>query len=373
VKDAITVVSTGGDHQLGGKNWDEAIVQLLADRFVQEHGGIAKELLNDLETYQELLTAAERCKVNLSTRESVTHKVTFRGLDTRVKLTRDEFEHITMALVENTLSLTREMLERAKEKGHDKVDRILLVGGSTYMPQILCRVRESFPYEVLQHDPNQIVAKGAAMFGFMCELNRAIKVDVFGDGKNMEGADITKVDPTAKRRAIENVARVYGLPPSRVDELTTKRITNVTSKSFGIVVAFTEQAGGTGERVNNLIVVDDEVPRRIARQYGTFLDGQTSVELRVMESLERTPSEDVYGLERCSGELGRVVLEFEKPMPRNSPVEVVFVLTPDGLLELRGKDLSTGREVEARLEAKGIMTKEQLAESTSRNLAMTVS
>jgi molecular chaperone DnaK (HSP70) len=371
-KDAITVISTGGDHQLGGKNWDEAIVQLFAERFVQEHGGAPQELLEDLETYQELLTAAERCKVALSTRESVNQRVTFRGLDTRVKLTREEFEQITVALLQNTLSLTREMLDRAKEKGHARVDRMLLVGGSSYMPQVLRAVRESFPFEALQQDPNQIVAKGAASFGFKCEIERAIKVDLFGADGASSGVELSQADTASRQKAVANVARAYGLPAARVDELASKKVTNVTSKSFGIVVV-REENGTIVERVNNLIVVDDEVPRRMSRQYGTFDDGQPGADLRVMESLERTSSEEVYSLDRCSSELGKAVLKFKRPLPKESPIEVIFNLTPDGLLELRGKDLTTGGEVDATFETKGLMTREELAASTSRNLAMKVS
>ncbi|HSK80486.1 MAG TPA: Hsp70 family protein, partial [Thermoanaerobaculia bacterium] len=104
----ITVICTGGDHQLGGKDWDDAIVSYLTQKFEESTGTPADALLDDQETYQELLNAAERCKKTLSTRQSVTEAVRFGGERVKVDLTRETFDQITAGLLERTLSLTEQ-------------------------------------------------------------------------------------------------------------------------------------------------------------------------------------------------------------------------------------------------------------------------
>ena len=164
----LTVICTGGDHQLGGKNWDDAVVAYFAERFESETGTAADALTSDHEAYQELLNAAERCKKSLSNRESVVEAVRFGGERARVELTRETFNRITAPYLERTLELTQQVLDKAREKGQDRIDRLLLVGGSTYMPQVIESVKKRFPIEIRQYDPNQAVAKGAAIFGFKC-------------------------------------------------------------------------------------------------------------------------------------------------------------------------------------------------------------
>ncbi len=133
----ITVICTGGDHQLGGKDWDDAIVSYLTQKFEESTGTPADALLDDQETYQELLNAAERCKKTLSSRQSVTEGVRFGGEKVKVDLTRETFDQITAPLLERTISLTEQELAKAREKGYTKIDKLLLVGGSTYMPQVI--------------------------------------------------------------------------------------------------------------------------------------------------------------------------------------------------------------------------------------------
>ena len=177
IKDGeIRVICTGGDRELGGKDWDDAIVSYFTQKFEEATGTSADALLEDQETYQELLNAAERHKKALSTRESVTEAVRFGGERVKVDLTRETFDQITAQYLERTLSLTDQEIEKAKQKGFTKIDKLLLVGGSTYMPQVSETVKKRYPFEVRQFDPNQAVAKGAAIFGYKCYLDEQIKI-----------------------------------------------------------------------------------------------------------------------------------------------------------------------------------------------------
>lgn len=362
----ITVLSTGGDHELGGRNWDEAVASYFAQRFEEETGVAGDKLFEDPEIYQELLNTAERCKRNLTTRETVTESFRFEGERAKVELTRSTFDRITSHLLRRTLELTEHELEKAREKGHDGVDKLLLVGGSTYMPQVTSAVQERFGFEVQQYDPNQAVAKGAALFGHKCELEGEVKVHIAREtGTSADEVDLGTADRSAVERAAKTVAQAHGYGLPGVEALLEKEVTNVTSKSFGVVVVDRKTGG---EVVANLILANEPVPARVTQQFGTIEDGQSGVDIRCRES---EITEEHAELDACE-ELGNAALKFERPLPAGAPVEITFDLGADGRLKLHGKDLTTGRTVETEFETDAIMSREEVEAARSRNLAIQV-
>jgi molecular chaperone DnaK len=361
----ITVICTGGDHQLGGKDWDDAIVSYLTQKFEESTGTPADALLDDQETYQELLNAAERCKKTLSSRQSVTEAVRFGGERVKVDLTRETFDQITAGLLERTLSLTEQELTKAREKGYSKIDKLLLVGGSTYMPQVIESVKAKFPFETRQFDPNQAVAKGAALFGYKCYLDEQIKIRIAEQtGQDAEKVEVEKVEAKVIEQAQSEVARAHGLALPGLKALVEKKITNVTSKSFGMV-AYNEQ---DREVVYNLILIDAQVPATHKEEFYTREEGQSSVDMRCMENKLNNRQVEVSD----SKEIGLAVLDFGRVMPKNTPIEVTFQLGPDGLLSLHGRERSTGREISAEFKTESIMGREEVEEAKSRNLSLRV-
>jgi len=361
----ITVICTGGDHQLGGKDWDDAIVSYLTQKFEESTGTPADALLDDQETYQELLTAAERCKKSLSTRQSVTEGVRFGGEKVKVDLTRETFDQITAGLLERTLSLTEQELAKARDKGFTKIDKLLLVGGSTYMPQVIDTVKAKFSFEVRQFDPNQAVAKGAALFGYKCYLDEQIKIRIAEQtGQDAEKVEVEKVEAKVMEKAQSEVARAHGLALPGLKALVEKKITNVTSKSFGMV-AYNEDRQPV---VCNLILVDQKVPTSACEPFFTLEEGQTEVEMRCMES--QLPEKQIRV--ESSKEVGLAVLEFGRPLAKGTPIEVAFRLGPDGLLSVHGHEQTTGREVHAEFKTESIMSREEVEEAKSRNLSLRV-
>jgi molecular chaperone DnaK len=363
----ITVVCTGGDHQLGGKNWDEAIVDFFVQRFAEETGVPVDSLLEDPETFQELFTAAERCKKNLTTRQSTVEAVRFGPDRVNVELTRETFDRITSRHLEQTLSLTDIELAAARAKGYERIDKLLLVGGSTFMPQVVDAVKKRFPFEVRQFDPNQAVAKGAALYGYRCRLHEEIKIRVAElTGQRQEDVIAGKVGAADLDRARRQVAQSHGMTDQALQAVLAKNITNITSKSFGVVVINGQQR----EVVANLIERDDAVPKTATRRYGTVGEGQVQVKLRCMESARRDAEE--VELTDCK-DVGHTFLEFARPLPAHSPVEVTFELGPDGLLKVHGKDLTTGGEIDATFETKSIMPPAEEEAARARNLAIRLS
>lgn len=363
----LNVISTGGDHQLGGKDWDDAIVEYFAQTIATETGVEAQAVTEDQETYQELLNMAERFKRALTSRTSFAESTRFEGERVRVELTREKFEDLTRHLLERTLSLTEQELEKARERGYTRVDRLLLVGGSTFMPQVIEAVQKRFPFEVRQFDPNQAVAKGAAVFGFKCYLDEQIRIGVAqATGQDAGAVDLESVDAGVLESAQKEVASVHGLSLPGLQKLVEKKMVDVTSKSFGIVV-MTDQ---DREVVANLIQRDHRVPTDVTQQFGTYAEGQVQVDLRCMENSFR--DQPTVETEDCK-EIGTAVLKFERPMPKGSPVSVTFALGPDGLLRLRGRDLTTGGEIQAEFRTDAVMSQEEVEEARSRNLALIVS
>lgn len=370
--DAITVICTGGDHQLGGKNWDETIASWFAEQFSNEVGGVASDLLtSDPETWQELLNAAESAKMALSSRTSYTQRVRYEADRTTIELTRQKFDELTANLLERTLSLTDELLATAKNKGYVKIDKLLLVGGSTYMPQVIDAVKAKYPFEVKQFDPNQAVAKGAAIFGFKCYLDEEIKIVIAEQtGQTAADIDVSEVSENIRTNAEQKVAQKHGLALPGLRKLARQTIQNVTSKSFGIVVM---DSTTDDERVNNLVVLDDAVPISISKQFSTYEDNQEGVQIRCMENTERVGAVDGTLLLDTSTEVGVAELRFTHPLPKGSPLEITFSLGEDGLLRVHGKDLTTHREIQAEFKTTAVLAVEEVARKKSRNMSISVS
>ncbi len=367
-RDTITVICTGGDHDLGGKNWDETIAAWFAEQFSLSTNIPADQVIGDPEVWQELMDGAENAKITLSSRESYTQKVRYDTGRASVELTRAKFDELTLGFLERTLSLTEQLLETAREKGYSKIDHLLLVGGSTYMPQVKDAVKAKFPFDIQQYDPNQAIARGAALFGFKCALTDEIKIILAQQtGQTADSVDLEKVSAAELKKAEQAVAQSYGLPATSMDALTHKTIRNVSSKSFGIMVQTDD-----GLKIKNLIVTNQQVPCTISRVFGTFADNQTGVNLQCFENLS-TEGPDGECLDPAAGtEVGSAELSFTRAVPKGSPVEISFSLAEDGLLSVHGKDLTTNCEMDAEFKTASIMTTEELDAAASRNLGMIV-
>jgi molecular chaperone DnaK len=160
----ITVVATGGDDHLGGRDWDARIVSYLAEQWKNETGS-TDDPVDSVETRQDLWLLAERAKTSLTVRTETRVRVTHEGHSVGVTLTRDKFDELTATLLERTITFTRSIMEEAKQRTVNHFDYILLVGGSTKMPQVLSRLQREFSTSCKLIEPGMAVAKGAAIYG----------------------------------------------------------------------------------------------------------------------------------------------------------------------------------------------------------------
>src|SRR5450432_4303216 len=129
---SIRMVATNGDHRLGGKDWDDIIVNLVAEEFDRLHG---ENPLLDLQSYQDLQSRALAAKIQLSSRKRTAIVHHHNGKSVKIELTREEFEKSTRHLVEKCKTICEMVMQEAKMKW-DKIDKILLVGGMTRMPMV---------------------------------------------------------------------------------------------------------------------------------------------------------------------------------------------------------------------------------------------
>ena len=156
----IEVIGTEGNHILGGKDWDAAIVKYVCDQFISEYDVDPRD---DLPTKNELIVAAEGYKKTLSVAENVTIPLSYDGYSSKYTLSRDEFESMTEHLLSATKDVCTNLITDLNMSWSD-IDEILLVGGSTRMPSVAKFLRDMTGREVIAHgDTDLAVAKGAAI------------------------------------------------------------------------------------------------------------------------------------------------------------------------------------------------------------------
>ena len=369
---SITVIATGGDDNLGGRNWDESVVGYLSEQWKIQTGSF-EEPTDTLETLQDLWERAEQAKFSLTQRMETTVVVSHDGKVAKVTLTRDKFNELTSSLLYRTVMFTRFTIDDARARGFDRIDQILLVGGSTKMPQVKEGLEREFNIPLKVFEPDTAVAKGAALYGQKLLIDKKIQSAVGGMmGTPASHVDMAAVAPTVVRQAQEQVANDLGLRLGSVQQYHNAKVTNVASHSFGIVVIADSNTARERDVISNLVVVNEALPATKTKQYGTREDGQAVVEMRIMETTEVTPvvEQDKY---TDDSEIGNAVLTLPMHIPAGSPIEVTFELNQQGRLQVIGRDLRSGNEISATIETKRGISDEELQEAKARASKLAIS
>ena len=297
------VRATAGNNRLGGDDFDERIIQYLASEFKKDSG---IDLSGDKMAMQRLKEAAEKAKIELSGMTTANVNLPFITADATgpkhldVTLTRAKFNELTSDLVEATMGPVRQALSDSGLKPSD-LDKILLVGGSTRIPAVQEAVKNITGKEPFKGiNPDECVAIGAAIEGAI--LNR-----------EMDDRSILLVD--------------------------------VTPLSLGI-----ETLGGVSTKI---IERNTKIPARKSQVFSTAADGQTSVEVHVLQG-EREMAAD-------NKTLGMFRLEGIPAAPRGVPqIEVTFDIDANGIVHVSAKDLGTGREQSITITSSTNMSKEDI-------------
>jgi molecular chaperone DnaK len=279
------VRSTSGDTFLGGDDWDQRVIDWIADEFRREEG---IDLRRDRQALQRLKEAAEKAKVELSTVMEADINLPFITADAsgpkhlQMKLTRAKLEQLTEDLIEATLGPCKQALADANLDASG-IDEVILVGGQTRMPAIQEVVTDFFGREPHKGvNPDEVVALGAAIQG-----------GVLGG----EVKDILLLDVTPLTLSIETLG---GVATALIERNTT-------------------------------------IPTRKSQIFSTASDGQTQVEIHVLQG-ERAMAAD-------NKSLGKFILDGIPPAPRGVPqIEVTFDIDANGILHVSAEDRATGRE-----------------------------
>ncbi len=297
----VEVKATGGDSHLGGRDIDLEIVNYLREEFKKQHG---LDLSSDSLAMQRLDEAAEKAKHELSTQ--VESKIFLPYISVGAEgpknleqtLTRAQLENIARSFVERSIKITEQTL---KDSGFSKTDisEIIMVGGQTRMPMIVEAVKNLFGKEPNRSvNPDEVVALGAAVQAGVLQ----------GDVK-----DVLLLDVIPLSLGIETMGNV-------ATKLVEKNTTIPTSRS---------------------------------QTFSTAADNQTSVEIHIVQG-ERPMAID-------NKSLGRFILDGIPPAPRGMPqVEVTFDVDANGILNVKAKDKTSGKEQTIRIEASSGLSKEEI-------------
>jgi molecular chaperone DnaK (HSP70) len=363
----IRVICTGGDHRLGGVLWDESIVMYLAEQF-RSQTGLEADPLDDPEVLNDLFLQAERGKKTLTQRDKAPFRVTHAGNQARVEIDREKFEEITRHLLDRTIELTHEMLADARAKGHTQFDKIILVGGATRMPQVRNRLVGEFNMEPEIYDPDEAVAKGAALYALkeslLDEVEDFLATKIAATGKAAKPVDMAAVSEEEVTQALDHLEKELGFTlTGPVRELVNTRIVNVLSKSLG-VIARNEQSLDV---VCYLLPRNSEVPLERISDFGTDADNQSAVDIRVMSGERDSP--DPLDCQ----EVGIASLNLPERLPAKSPIRVKFAINQDGRLGVSATDLTGGGSIDVEFQTEAVMNAEEVAERSTALRLLNVS
>lgn len=369
-KEAVEVICTGGDHNLGGKDWDDRIVAYLVEKF-QEVTNTPEDILDDPDTWQDLQLSAEKAKKILSQRPKTPIAITHGGKRVKMMLEREKFEELTEDLLDRTIDFTREMLKAAKAKGYDTFDEIILVGGATRMPQVGERIKLAFGMTPKVFDPDEAVAKGAAIYGWKLALNDDLirriaektKKKIDRPEKLSELIDREEISAEAFREAAKELAQDTGYTLPSVEN-AMQRVINVTSKSFGVVA----HNPSNQEIVFNLVLRNTGVPISVRKTFYTAVENQKSVLIRIMES-ETSQIEISLG---NAMEIKTAILHLPPDLPADFPIEIAFDLNEEGQLHIMAEETMESQKIEVVMDTASVIQGDEFEQAKIRSQRLVV-
>ena len=345
----ITVICTDGDHHLGGADWDEKIVAYLLDEFLAANPG--SEAGDDDEFMQDLTNAAEELKKSLTTAQKRPHGMRFDGATARPELSREKLQEITADLLVQVRSITERTLVTAKEKGVDRYDEVLLVGGSTKAPAIAEMLRREFGFAPRLHEPDLAVAKGAALYA----LIESVKV-MLPDGADGAAA----ATATVSEEAATEVADRLGISAEQVLKLASKKVTTVAPRAFGVKLLASVIESGDTFVIHHLIDANRKLPAGPLKEtFQTPYENQTGIGIEVWEQAGSKKSADLAD----NRKIGNGFISDLPPLPKGSPVDVTFWMSDSGVLRVEALEPKTGRKLNMELQITGL-TEQEVARAT---------
>lgn len=295
----MQVITTSGNHQLGGKDWDAALTDLVCQKFSEKVEGVdIEEMKNDPEMIADFSASIEKAKKILTKRDTASIPVNYAGTKERIEVTRAEFDDVTSGLLSQTISLVDDMLEKKGLNMMNDIDEIILVGGSTYMPQVTERLTAEYNKVISSYEPNKAVAMGAAL-----------------------------------------VARNYNESGGTIDKVLSEG--EICTKSYGLRIV------SNGEyKVLNLIIKDTPKPGEghSIDHFPLTITGDPALvsEVNIL-ILENDSLEEMVDVEDCKPIYIEEPICFDGAVPGDNEVSVDLFVDSDGIVSLCLTDKVTGK------------------------------
>ncbi|HEY3663325.1 MAG TPA: Hsp70 family protein [Chthoniobacterales bacterium] len=320
----LEMVATNGDHRLGGKDWDDIIVNHVAEEFDRAHG---ENPLLDLQSYQDLQSRALAAKIQLSSRDRTTIVHSHNGKSVKIEMTREQFEKMTRHLVEKCKAICDIVMREAKMQWSE-VDKILLVGGMTRMPMVREMIAQLTSVPLAEDvNPDEAVAVGAAIQAVLSLLNE-------------EETTGEKVLPSETRQQFSS--REGGLIQVR----------NITSHTLGVVLW---DEAHLEEYVFPMIKKMTAMPAVAKNSFGTATANMQRAIVRIVEGESTLPQE-------CTP-LGICDVELPPFLPKGSPVELTYEYNANQVLEVAVE--ACGNSASVSIERKTGLSEAELGRATA--------
>lgn len=352
----ISVVCTGGDDQLGGKDWDEALMDYVTERYEEENG---EDLTEDPDAVASLYVDVETWKKSLTSREKVNISIKGPAGRFREELTREKYEDLTSDLLNRTKNLLDETLATAEKQGYpiSKIDKILLVGGSSRMPQVTAMIERDYHVTPILTDPDEAVAKGAAVY--------ASNEKSYNDFVAEEAAKTGKtVDEIKEENLVTGeIDKKFALATGSTSGDTLKiNITNVLSRTYGVEACnpYTNRM-----EISNMLMINDKLPATRTKTFSTMANNQDAALIKIYESRSTDQTIEIEG----RTPLTEIEMKFRQNVHKDTPIVMTISLDNSGILHIIAEEQQNHSKLDTTFQLSNQMTE---AEMNSAALRMSV-
>lgn len=347
----ISVVCTGGDDQLGGKDWDEALMEYVTERYEEENG---EDLSEDPEAIAALYVDVETWKKALTSREKVNISVNGPAGRFREELTREKYEELTSDLLNRTKNLLDDVLVTAEKQGYpiSRIDKVLLVGGSSRMPQVAAMIERDYHVTPILADPDEAVAKGAAVYA----SNEKAYNDFVADEAARSGKTVEQIkeDNLVTGELEQKYARFNGVGAGEM----RINITNVLSRTYGIAALDNNDT----LRIFNMLMINDKLPATKTETFYTSCNNQSALDLKIFESRSTDAVMDIDDREPITV----INMKFNKAVPQGTPVVQTLALDNSGILHIVAEEQMYHSKLDTTFQLSNQMTDDEMRSATMR-------
>jgi molecular chaperone DnaK (HSP70) len=362
-EDSIEVLAVGGDHMLGGADWDKKLFDHIVEQTIAQTGDDSIE--DDEGALQELRKLAEETKQALSKAESKTVIHRLAGTAVKIVVTRKQFEEMTADLLEETIRITSRTLAEAQTRYpgiQGKISEFLLVGGSSWMPAVAERLKSEFPWTPKLADPDLAVAKGAALYA-AGQTVRYIEAGAGGEPGDEGKAKLAPGPVTPE--AVRALADRTGLDEEQIEGFAKRTVVNVLPKAVGIKLVdggkpnWEDDPEGASY-VRHLVAAQTQLPYQAEKFTAyTMAERQETIEIEIWEQAGAAPDPALSANHRVD-DAG--LIEGLRPfaLPENSPVDITIGVDAEGIVSLVAVEPKSGKELKMSVKI-AIMSEEKMA------------